>query len=288
VRSLRRAEPNLSIYVAADRSSHTWNEGGGSSVLPNLLAMPNVFVREVENHAHINGTLNRAMEWMKELGHTHAALFHDDVVFSPLPENRGHISEWFEHPLLERASALSYSHMEAFVPHDGCVEGQPGQWHESEAWWNAHDLESESVWRKLLPGSKTPGYYAGEAPDGGGVGKVAFDDWFIHCCVAYKPHVVLRLGPVGQIIGIEDWEAIGKFDEDKGLIYDMVFAVECVLKKRRPTWAIPNLPFLHLHNQSIGYRDGCFGVWSDVTAAFNSHYGYNIGEFWKEMGYPVT
>jgi hypothetical protein len=286
VRSFRRAEPDTPVHVVVDITSNTWRNGGQHALTP-LLDLASV--RCVENHAHINGTLNRAMEWMAELGHTHACLFHDDIVFSPLPEHLHHISRWFSDAAVERAySALTLSHMEAFVPHDGTVKGQPGNWHESESWWDARDLESESLWRVLCPNGQPAGYFGGEGPDGGPIGEVDFGDWFVHCTGAYRTHGCLRLGPAGQIVSIDAWQRIGKFDESKGLIYDMVFAVECAMRRMAPVLIVPNIPFLHLHNQSIGFKDPAFSVWNDVTGAFNNHYGWTIGEFWKEQGFPVT
>ena len=287
IRSFRKAEPDLPIHVVIDVESRTWRSSVDSKdILDYLFAQPNVKVdtyRDNTNH-WINGTLNAAMGWMKEIGYSHACLFHDDLVFSPLKENRYHVSEWFKRLVtwdrLGVASALSFSCMETFAKNPGTVEGQPGNWTRSPAEWDSMDLESEELWNKLLPGGKPVGYFGIEKP----VGKVDFDTWFIHCYGVEKVRLATRLGPTGQIIPITAWEKVGKFDEKEGLVYDLDYPVAAILAGLNPVLYIPNVPHLHLHNQSIGFSDPSTGIWSNCIESFIRYHGWSPTEFWKEQG----
>lgn len=285
LRSLRRMEPDLRLHVCFDTQSKTWQEGG-SEIYHELSLMPNVdIVRYSDNSNHwINGTLNIAMSWMRELGHTHVCLLHDDVVFSPLPEHRYSLLDWFErvaaNHTLRNAAALTLSCLEAFVPHEGCVRGQPGNWHQSAAEWDAMNLEDDSLWRTLLPQGLPAGYFGGDES----VGTVDLDGWFVHCYCVERVRSCIRMGPSGQIIPVAHWEKVGGFDEEHGLVYDTDYPIRAAIAGLPPVLAIPNIPYLHLHNQSIGYHDPATGPWSDFLGSFVRHYGWDPAEFWKEQG----
>lgn len=285
IRSLRKTEPNLVIHVALDIQSKTWKENNSPSSdwFRNEPGLEVLRYSDSTNH-WINGTLNAAMRWMKDLGYTHACLFHDDIVFSPLPENQGHVSEWFRalgvDERLRKSSGLSFGCMEALVPHKDCVKGVPGHWHQHATKWDTMDLENEEFWRKLLPGGKPVGYFGGEEP----VGEVQFDGWYVQYRGVDKIRLHQKLGPTGQIVPIEAWEVIGGFDEKHGLVYDMDYPVAAILKGLQPVLIVPNIPHLHLHNQSIGYSDLAIGIWDNCLKSFIEHYGWDPTEFWKEQG----
>ncbi len=283
IRSFRRSEPDLPIYIVIDVGSKTWNQNKDNPPISWLESQPNVKVRPITNTAHINGTLNAGMKWMQELGYSHTCLFHDDVVFSPLKENIGHVSEWFrrlkEDSELREASGLSFSLFECFNRKEGNVPGQPGEWQRPPHEWDAMDLESEELWKRLLPDGKTA------TTKGGVEGQIDFPTWFVHYVGTDQIRRTARLGPVGQIVRTDVWEKIGGFDEREGLIYDDHFPLESVRQGFPHVLAVPNVPHLHLHNQSIGYADQAFGVWGNTDAALLQHYGKSVGELRTEMKY---
>src|SRR6266576_840609 len=277
LRSLRRAEPNLPVYIVLDTSSMTWKSDRDNN--PSLFQrQPNVQVRTIQNNAHINGALNKAVEWMKELKYDYVCLFHDDIVFSSLEEHRGHISEWLKRlesdSRLQNASALTFSLMESFVPNK-----VPGHWHRHSSEWDTIDLESKSLWETLCPNGKPAGHF-----DSGGnpTHEVHFDTWFVRYYTSETVHLYIPLGPTGQIIPVRIWDEVGGFDEQFGIHYDSQYPAECAIRNLPPILVIPNIPHLHLHNQSIGYADPAVGLWGDVSGAFTRKYGKDIETFWKE------
>jgi len=290
IRSLRKTEPNILIHVVLDVMSGTWRQSNDSvKVLDWLEVQPNVLVDFYEDNTNhwINGTLNACMRFIKAQGYSHACMFHDDLVFSPLPENWKHVSGWFmlmeEDERLREASGISFSLMESFYPGPGSVEGHEGIWHRAPAEWDTMDLESVDIWDKLLPDGRTVGYF-GE--DGIPVGRVQLDGWFVHCYCASDIRKFTRLGPTGSIVPIKTWEEVGGFDEKEGLVYDMEYPVRCVLKGLPPVYVIPNTPHLHLHNQSIAFADPAVGTWGNCLQSFINHYGKEPGQIWAELGYP--
>jgi hypothetical protein len=274
VRSFRRMEPELPIHVAVDTSSNTWNT---NPRLPGVDGT-NTFVREFKNKFHINGTLNHAMLWMKNLKHTHVCLFHDDLIFSPLPENREYISHWAERIAAEEtpreASGLSFGYMETFALNPGNIRHTEGNWHYPPHVWDAMDLESEELWKKLYVGGKPVR------------GEIDFPTFFVEyiACHSQEFGRCFRLGPAAQIVSVASWEAVGGFDEEWGVHYDHDYIAACAYKNLKPILYAPDGPFLHLHNQSIGYADPSVGLWGDVTAAFTKKFGKTLGEFCKEQG----
>ncbi len=247
LRSFSRMEPDFKPNVVIDISSKSWN-GGGNEYLGHILKLANV--KLVENHAHINGTLNRGMEWMAENGHTHVALFHDDIVFSSLLEHQGSFSCWLTPKLLEK-SAITFCHLECFKK-------------STEAWarrhpveWDAIDLESGMLWTQLAKFKRENAYPI--QPEGA--------DWFCHYEGCDKVRKWNRLGPTGQVVPIETWLKVGKFDEVDCVHYDQDYPVKCFRMGLVPNYAVPNIPWLHLHNQSMNpWFDPAPGRWGTMEA----------------------
>lgn len=272
VRSLRRTEPTIPVHIVFDINSRTWREGGSRVDFGNI---NDVRIRHFENRFHINGALNEGMRWVKELGCTHACLFHDDIIFSPFKEHIGHLSTWFwrldKNPKLLEASALTLSLMETGI------KGEDGDLYtgrKSQAEWDAMDLESYVLWQKLLPGGKVPGKHMNK--DGKDLHELHGSDFNVRYYCGDLP-AYSRLGPTGQIVPVATWEAIGGFDEQYGIHYDAYYPAECAFRGLPPVRVIPNIPHLHLHNQSIGYLDPSVDLWGNVSAAFDKRYGKN---FW--------
>lgn len=266
-RSFIRQEPFLPVHVIIDASSNTWQKEQHRTPLNDLC------FRLVENRAHINGTLNHAVRWMQELGYTHAALFHDDLIFSPLRETRNYISNWISRvskvPILRDASALSFGEIETFVKNPGTTRGLPGHWDAPPAFWDSKDLESEHFWRRLI------------TPDGLPNKFVDFSDFFVDYCPADENLFDRRsrMGPTGQIVNISSWEKVGGFDEHYGLHYDTDFPFSCMVHKLPNIFYLPHSPHLHLHNQSMGYLDPATGPWSQFENAFRAKFGREFHEF---------
>lgn len=245
LRSFRRMEPSLPVHITLDTRAKSFYP---SPPLDHFASLPNVLVRDIENRCYVNGAMNAAMSWMRDLGYSHACLFHDDIIFSPFPSHAGDLSRWLEHipadPLLSVASGITLSQVEAITPEPGipCVP-RPA------SFWDAMDLESESFWRRLHLDGDSPAYLDSVhqvfPPDLG---------WFIeYYGVAFTSRCT-RLGSTGQIVPIATWESVGHFDEEFGVFYDMEYPVECYRRRLPPIYMIPNIPFLHLHNQSHGPR----------------------------------
>lgn len=274
LRSLRRTEPELPVYIVLDVASRTWKANDQNPNLGWFVQQPNVMVRCIENSAYINGALNAAMRWIAELGCDYGCLFHDDVIFSPLQEHLGHLSEWFKRlesdAELQKCSALTLSLMQAFVPND--------VWKRSPVEWDAMDLESESLWQILCPGGKPAGSYM----ESGHAYEIHLPEFLVQYHAVKEMCRGYRLGPSGQIVPVATWETVGGFDETEGIFYDIQYPAECAARGLPLIQMIPNIPHLHLHNQSIGFADPAFGVWSDTMGAFARRYG-EYGAFWAKI-----
>lgn len=273
LRSLRRTEPELPVHIILDISSKTWKENSNPS--PEYFEQqPNVKLKCVHNVAYINGALNAGMRWIAELGYDYGCLFHDDVIFSPLLAHQGHLSEWFKRleseAELRKCSALTLSYMQAFVPND--------VWKRSPMEWDAMDLESESLWQTLCPLGKPAGTYT----ELGHAYEIHLPEFFVQYHGVKEMCRGYRLGPPGQIVPVTTWDAIGGFDETEGIFYDIQYPAECAARDLPSVQTIPNIPHLHLHNQSIGFADPAFGVWADTMAAFTRRYG-EYGAFWGKI-----
>jgi len=284
LRSFRRAEPNTPIHIVLDVRSNNWKRDKSPS--PEwLLDQPLTYVRTVESGGYINGNFNFAIAWMAELGHTHACVLQDDTIYSSLPENRNHISEWFErietNEQLSWASALSLSFIEAIVP-----TGDPGCWHWPPERWDKEDIESEEFWRKLLPNGKARGYSCyDESTDCVG-DEVRFPEWIARFSGLRQTGDYDRLGPVAFIIPIELWSKLGRFDETDGVFYDIDWiGASAQHGGLGRVLMIPNVPFLHLHCQTTWSGDPATGPWIDTLGAFQKKYGHEVAVALRKLGY---
>jgi hypothetical protein len=282
LRSFRRTEPTLPVHIAFATTSRVWERNNAELPYQCYESEPNVSMRLISSTGWINGCFNEAVKWMRELGYDSACLFHDDIVFSPMPEHMHHISEWFTRiesdPELQESSGLTLSFMEALVP-----SLTPGCWHRSPEEWDSTDLESEFLWRQLCPDAK-PALYFGSP--GSEIGVQAHGaDWFVKYFCTEHTVPMSRLGPSGKIVPISIWEAIGGYGETEGIFYDMEYPVQCILRGFPPVKVIPNIPHLHLHNQTTAFGDPATGLWGSDLAHFIAKYGNEPGAILQAAGY---
>jgi len=272
VRSFRNSHPNIDVHVIIDISSNTWNKTDQSSIL-SWLSNNNINIKLVENKFYINGILNKGIEWMEELKYSHACIFHDDVVFSPL--EKYHISKWFD----TVENDITFSFMQAFS------NEAPKKWLMTPEEWDRENLESTELWETLL-GSisylKHANYCLGNTAK-----ELKLNNWFAQYYCVENIEPTMRLGPAGQIINIEKWNRLGRFDESFGIFYDIQYPSEARVKTEEPCLMIPNTPFLHLHNQSIGISDLAKGIWTNQDKAFKNKYGKTYIDLWSSPT-PVT
>jgi len=287
LRSLRRTEPRLPVHIAFSTSSKVWPRNNAQLPYTSFESEPNVLTRLISSPGWINGCFNESIKWMRELGYTHACTIHDDVVFSPLAEHYHHLSKWFSRlesdPELSTASGLTLSFMEALVKTDN-----PGVWERSPDEWDRRDLESDLLWETLCPNGR-PAMYFGSPGSSEGVSvplilteqniaaNLALTDWFAKYFVTERICPMARLGPCGQIVPISVWEAIGGFDEANGIFYDMEYPIQCALRGLPPVKVIPNIPYIHLHNQSTAFGDPAVGIWGHDLQSFIAKYGKDPG-----------
>jgi hypothetical protein len=278
VRSLRHMEPDIPIHVLMDMTTNTYFRNQSNPSLDDLRTLPNVKVLGLrENSAMVNGAFNAGVAWMEELGFDRACCLHDDLIFPSLLETQGYLSNWFH--LLEteadfrEASGIAFGHFEALVFWPGNIKHQSGNWHRAPAEWDTMDLESEEVWKRLCVD---------------GVPEHEVDFPSMNFFTLYEGlrgydrcRYLTRLGPTGFIIPIHTWRAIGGFDEQFGIFYDIVYPSECAVRGLNPIIVAPNSPFLHLHNQTTAFGDPVRGVWGDTLGAFKVKYGMDIDAFWK-------
>lgn len=265
VHSLRRMEPNQRIHILLDTTTNTWKSSDIPAEAFKVVADDVRCLRV--NHGFVNGGLNAAIAWMQSLGHSHACLLHDDLVFSPLAEHRNSLSRWFDDPLLAKSSGLSFCHFEALV-HDAGMDlrRKPEQ-------WDREDMESDTLWQFLArcdikqnvdicpPGASY--FFRYEGPD-----------------IVRKWN---RIGPTGSVVPIATWEKLGRFNESEGIFYDDEYATECLLREYPPIYAVTNFPYIHLHNQSVNpWADPAPGVWSDCVGAYVRRYGTDKVGIWRD------
>src|SRR5215469_14276639 len=276
LRSLRRMEPTLPVYISLDIGAKSWYPDPPYSVFEQL---DNVTVKPIHNDCYVNGAMNAAMSWMKDLGYQYACLFHDDIIFSPFADHRGNLTHWFDQlsvdPILRAASGVTLSQVEAITPEPGipCVP-------RPSSFWDALDLESEDFWRRLRLDGDSPTYLDSVHqvfPDGLG--------WFIEYYGVAAVNRCTRLGSTGQIVPIPTWEEVGHFDEQYGVFYDMEYPVECYRRRLPPVYMIPNIPFLHLHNQSHGPRHpSSETIFHNCVDAWYRKFGSVVDEFHQNVG----
>jgi hypothetical protein len=280
LRSFRRVEPTLPVHIIFDTSTNSWKRNVQTLDHGWFENQPNVQVRHIENSACVNGAFNKGISWLRDLGYDCACMFHDDIVFSSLPENRGHISEWFERietdPALQESSGITFAAMEALVH-----SPVPGHWQRSPAEWDAIDLESESIWQRMCPSGKSPMTFGSPGSDDG----ITLDGWFVKYFVPAEICPLSRLGPSGYVLSVAIWSQMGGFDERHGIFYDMEYPVYCAMHGLPPVKVIPNVPHLHLHNQTTAYGDPATGLWSHDLQSFIALYGKEPGEVLAEHGY---
>jgi hypothetical protein len=264
LRSLRIGEPDLPVHIAFSTSSKVWPANNAQVPSEYFSSQPNVKVLHTFSTGWINGCFNEAIRWMQQLGHSHVCCLHDDTIFSPLPENAGDLSKWLAYAESSPASGITLSSMEALVN-----TGIEGIWERSPAEWDARDLESESVWRTMCPGGTSAMYFGSLGSDHG----VSLGDWFVKYFVTEHRISIARLGPVGFIIPISLWESIGGFGERDGIFYDMEYPIQTAQLGLPPVLAVPNVPILHLHNQSTAFGDPAMGIWGHDLASFIHKYG---------------
>jgi hypothetical protein len=276
LRSFRRMEPTLPVHIVFDTSCNSWMRNREEISPDWFAAQLNVKVLHIYSTGWINGSFNEAIRWMQQLGHSHACCLHDDTVFSSLPENSGDISKWLAYAESSPAVGITLSAMEALVR-----TGIPGIWERSPAEWDQRDLESESVWRTLLPNGESPMYFGSPGSDDG----ISLGDWFVKYFVPKQIEPISRLGAPGFIIPIDIWERIGGFGEHDGIFYDMEYPVQTAMLGLPPILVAPNAPFLHLHNQSTAFGDPAVGIWGHDLASFIHKYGKEPGQILQEYGY---
>ena len=300
IRSFRRTEPDLPVLVAVDASSRTWQNmvAAGIGITQELSPgwKPPAFqaneeghlkkfdcrYRNIVNTAYINGMMNAAMRMAQDDGFDLVALFHDDVVFPVVSSSLIAINDltlwlrWAEKHAGE-FSGLTLSLIQAFVP---------GTWARPPAEWDALDLEGEGFWRELMAHLPAEGMAIAGSKELEAASRHDFPamGFFVYY---YRPTAVCpwpRLGPTGQIVPVEAWRRAGGFDETDGIFYDIGYAAECRRRGLPPVLAVPSVPHLHLHNQSIGFADPARGIWGDTIGAFQRRYGVSWEQFREEVG----
>jgi hypothetical protein len=168
---------------------------------------------------------------------------------------------------LQDTSALTLSVIETGITGP---DGDLFTGHEPSEWWDRLDLESESLWRNLLPGGQTPGFPMDNGPAYEVAASTDRPYSLRYFCGELDSYT--RLGPTGCIVPIAIWEAIGGFDERDGIHYDHEYPMECAMRGFPRIRVIPNVPHLHIHNLSIGFLDPSVGLWGNVGGAFDRKY----------------
>jgi hypothetical protein len=262
VRTFKKMEPDLPVHVtmAVNTSTYYSLNRNHEQKLIDMGAQ----VRPVDHPAFVNGCMNDGIRWMKELEHTHACVLHDDLVFSPLKEHSKSLSHWFEPVHNITSSGLTFAHFECFT-HEPDMRREPFRWDNT-------DLENPQLWRDLMEydgdHNGSPLYPPGR-------------DFYIRYEGTDKFRPWNRLGPTGYVIPIDTWEEVGGFDERFGAFYDIDYPAEVRRRNLSPVWACPNVPWLHLHNQSVNpWADRAPGPWGDTEGSFARKFGKRLTEFW--------
>lgn len=277
LRSFRRAEPDLPVHIVFDTSTNSWRRNSQVVGVDYFTAQPDVLVNCITNTAYVNGAFNAAIAWLESLGYSHACLFHDDTIFSPLAENRGHVSRWFGDPVVTESSGVTLGFMEALVP-----SNTVGVWERHPDLWDGMDLEDAALWRVLCPGGVSAMYFGSPGSDHG---VAPASDWFVKYFVTDKTCVIARLGPTGFILPIATWRKLGQFDERHGIYYDMEYPVLCAIAGLPPVRAVSSVPHIHLHNQSTAFGDPAVGLWGRDLPSFIDKYGDEPGTILQRHGY---
>lgn len=258
VKTFRAIEPGLPVHVTLDvgtRSYQMLGEPGFGEL--------DCLIHRFHSSNSVNGGLNEATRLMRDMGFDAVCLFHDDIIFSPLPEHRHSVSCWFDQDW-EKVSGITFAHLEMLTSEEG-LRRQPLR-------WDREDLSDPDLWHELMGfdrrhnGSKV--YPSGR-------------DWHVNYEGSDKYRKWNRLGPTGQVYPVRLWEEFGGFDEATGVIYDIDYPAEVLVRKLPPVYAVPNIPWLHLHNQSVNpWADPLTGIWSDPLGNFQRKFGATITDFW--------
>jgi len=257
VKTLQAMEPDEidNIHVLLTTNARTYLDLGEPAL--------DVKVKRTISTSFVNGSMNQAVAWMRELGYQDACVLHDDLVFSPLAEHRHSLSGWFDMDWIT-VSGVTFAHFE-------CLTGDVDMRREPLR-WDKEDLASEALWNELMTFDRlhngSPVYPAGR-------------DWFVRYEGADKVRPWNRLGPTGFVVPIALWERFGGFDERFGCFYDHDYPAHCFRNNLPPVYAVSNVPWLHLHNQSVNpWADPAMGIWGDSDGAFARKFGAKLTDFW--------
>jgi hypothetical protein len=211
----------------------------------------------------VNGSFNEAFSWMRDLGYDAVCLLQDDLIFSPLPSHSGSMSTWFGN-LRVHASGLTFAHFEVFT-HDPDMRRPPVA-------WDREDFDDLRLWHELMQVDRT---------HNGSPLYPANRDWYIRYEGTDRWRPWNRLGPTGFVVPIRLWEDMNGFDEQWGVFFDIDYPAEVRRRGLAPVWACPNVPWLHLHNQSVNpWADFAPGAWGDTEGAFRRKFNAPLTGFW--------
>jgi hypothetical protein len=261
VRTFQRMEPDVPVHVTIATNTATYRNLNKAHELQ--LRDLGAAMHLIEPAGFVNGGMNAGIRWMRELGYSHACVLHDDLVFSPLPDHRGSLFTWFAQDW-SQVSGITFAHFETLTS-DPDFRREPER-------WDAQDLENPVLWRDLMTFDRehngSPVYPAGR-------------DFFVRYEGTDRTRPWNRLGPTGFIVPIALWEAFDGFDETYGLFYDHDYPANCFLRGLAPVYAVPNVPWMHLHNQSVNpWADRADGLWGDSDGAFARKFDKILTDFW--------
>jgi hypothetical protein len=256
VETLRAMGPELEIHVTIATNTRTYRSLGRSDI-------PYTRTKLIAPTGFVNGSINAGIKWLESSGYDAALVLQDDLIFSPLPEHRGSLSQWFPREWHE-CSGLTFAHLECLTYTDDLRRAPDA--------WDREDFSSPELWKELMTydgmHNGAPVYPSGR-------------DWFIR----YEGTDVVRpwnrLGPTGFLVPIKQWRAFGGFDEEFGVFFDHDYPAECFQRSLKPVYAVPNVPWLHLHNQSVNpWADQAIGLWGDNDGAFARKFGGVLTSVW--------
>jgi hypothetical protein len=259
--SFRKMEPEVKVHVVLTTNTATHRTLHEPKHDEQLAAMGAELLR-VTTTGFVNGSMNHAVLWIKRLGFENACVLHDDLVFSPLVEHVHSLSSWFDAP--DPNSGLTFAHFECLTS-DTDMRREPWR-------WDAMDLADWNLWRELMTFDREH--------NGSPVYPSQYD-FFVRYEGTDRTRPWNRLGPTGFIVPIKLWEEFGGFDEQYGVFYDHDYPAEVCRRDLPPVYAVPNVPWLHLHNQSVNpWADPAIGHWGDSDGAFTRKFGLKLTDFW--------
>jgi hypothetical protein len=261
VATLMHMEPALPVHVTMATDTETYRQLNSNHEA--VLESWHVKTRPVISHGFVNGCFNDGIEWLASLGYDSVCLLQDDLVFSPLPEHMNSLSHWFRQDWLQ-VSGLTFAHFECFT-HDEGMRREPQR-------WDFEDLTTEPLWRDIMT-------HLDRSHNGNPIYPLK-RDWYVRYEGTDHTRPWMRLGPTGFVIPIYLWKHF-PFDETYGVYFDIDYTAECRRRDLPPTYAVPNTPWLHLHNQSVRPGgDPSPGAWGDTEGAFAKKFGYKLTDFW--------